>query len=165
MKNLLIFIENLNNSSGLLNIKLFKKIIDFANIYDKINIKNNKIKQDSQFKLFKNYFSKIIINFVSKSESLEIYTELYNIFSNDLKFNYLKYQSIRLFYLVSDNYFDIVDENILIKSWKYFIDLFEYFELKGNNTIHSSSEDNINEKEEYIIMSLCLRIILETSFK
>ena len=163
MKNLSIFIENLNNSSDLLNIKLFKKIIDFANIYDKINIKNNKIKHDSQFKLFKNYFSKIIINFVSKSESLEIYKELYNIFSNDLKFNYLKYQSIRLFYLVADNYFNIVDENVFIKSWKYFIDLFEYFELKANNSIHYSSENDINEKEEYIIMSICLRIIIETN--
>ena len=161
MKNLLNFIENQNNSSELLNINLFKKIIDFAIIYEKINIKNNKIKKDKQFKIFKNYFSKIIINFVKKSESLEIYTYLYNIFSNDLKFNYLKYQSIKLFYLVSENYFDTVDESTLIKSWKYFIDLFEYFEKKENNKSQINSENDINEKEEHIIMGICLRIIIE----
>ena len=163
MKNLYKFIENQNNSSGLLNIKLFKKIIDFANIYNIINIKNNKIKHNSQFKLFRNYFSKIIVNFVTKSESLQIYTELFNIFSNDLKFNYLKYQSIRLFYLVSENYFNNVDEATLIKSWKFFIDLFEYLEYNTNNAIHHSSENDINEKEEHIIMSICLRIILENT--
>ena len=162
MQNLFNFIENQNNSSGLLNIKLFKKIIDFAIIYEKINIKNNNIKHDSQFKSFRNYFSKIIINFVKKSESLEIYKELFNIFSNDLKFNYLKYQSIKLFYLVSENYFNTVDENTLIKSWKYFIDLFEYL-TKNDNSINNNpkSENEINEKEEHIIMSICLRIIVE----
>ena len=161
MKNFLNFIEKQNNSSELLNINLFKKIIDFAQIYDKINIKNDKIKKDKQFKLFKNYFSKIIINFVKKSESLEIYTNLFNIFSNDLKFNYLKYQSIKLFYLVSENYFDNVDESTLFKSWKYFVDLFEYFEKKENNKSHSNIENDINEKEEHIIMSICLRVIIE----
>ena len=162
MKNLFNFIENQNNSSGLLNIKLFKKIIDFAIIYEKINIKNNKIKHDSQFKSFRNFFSKIIINFVKKSESLEIYKELYNIFSNDLKFNYLKYQAIKLFYLVSENYFNTVDENTLVKSWKYFIDLFEYLEKNENNiNNYHNSENEINEKEEHIIMSICLRIIFE----
>ena len=158
MKNLDIFIGSQKNSSGLLSINLFKKIIDFAIIYDKINIKNSDIKHDLEFKSFRNYFSKIIINFVNKSESLDIYTELYNIFSNDLKFNYLKYQSIKLFYLVSENYFNTVDENTLIKSWKYFIDLYEYFEKNENN---HNSETSVNEKEEHIIMSICIRIFLE----
>ena len=131
MRNLDNFISNLKNSSGLLNMNLFKKIIDFAIIYDKINIKNNNIKHDPDFKLFRSYFSKIVVNFVKKSESLDIYMELYKIFSNDLKFNYLKYQSIRLFYIVSENFFNTVDENTLVKSWKYFIDLFEYFGRKS----------------------------------
>ena len=159
MQNLLNFIENQNNSSGLLNITLFRKIIDFAIIYDKINIENNKIKHDSEFKTFRNYFSKIIINFVKKSESLEIYKELYNIFSNDLKFNYLKYQSIKLFYLVSENYFNTVDENTLFNSWKYFIDLFDYLQNKDSN--NHKTDNEINEKEEKIIMGICIRIIFE----
>ena len=157
MNNLYNFIQNQNNTTGLLNIKLFNKITNFAIIYEKINIKNSKIKHDSQFKLFRNYFSKIIINYVQKSELLEIYKELYNIFSNDLNFNYLKYQFIKIFYLVSENYFNTIDEETLFKSWKYFIDLFDYLEKHENH----HTETDINEKEQYIIMSLCLRIILE----
>ena len=161
MRNLDNFISNLKNSSGLLNMNLFKKIIDFAIIYDKINIKNNNIKHDPDFKLFRSFFSKIVVNFVKKSESLDIYMELYKIFSNDLKFNYLKYQSIRLFYIVSENFFNTVDENTLVKSWKYFIDLFEYFERNENNSNINNSEIAINEKEGHILMSICIRIFLE----
>ena len=161
MQNLFYFIEN-QNHSNLLNLTLFKKLIDFAIIYDKINIENNEIKHNSEFKTFRNYFSAIIINFVKKSGSLEIYKELYNIFSNDLKFNYLKYQSIKLFYLVSENYFNTVDENTLFNSWKYFIDLFEYLQKNDNNIGSNHKSDNeINEKEMNIIMSICIRIIFE----
>ena len=161
MRNLDNFISNLKNSSGLLNMNLFKKIIDFAIIYDKINIKNNDIKHDPDFKLFRSFFSKIVVNFVKKSESLDIYIELYKIFSYDLKFNYLKYQSIRLFYIVSENFFNTVDENTLVKSWKYFIDLFEYFAKNENNSNIYNSETAINEKEGQILMSICIRIFLE----
>jgi len=162
MTNLYNFIENNDTQTGLINLKLFKKIIEFAMILEKINAKNDKIKHDSSFKLFRNQFSKIIVDFVKKSESLEIYTELFNIFSNDLKFNYLKYQSIKYFYLVSQYYFNTVDNVVLMKSWKYFIDLYEYFE-KNNNIAHHENDSGINQKEEYIIMSISLRIILETT--
>ena len=162
MTNLYNFIENNDTQTGLINLKLFKKIIDFAKILEKIDVKNNKIKHDSSFKLFRNQFSKIIVNFVKKSECLEIYTELFNIFSNDLKFNYLKYQSIKYFYLLSQYYFNTVDNVVLMKSWKYFIDLYEYFE-KNSNFAHHENDSDINQKEEYIIMSISLRIILETT--
>ena len=162
MTNLYNFIENSDTQTGLINLKLFKKIIDFAMILEKIDVKNNKIKHDSSFKLFRNQFSKIIVDFVKKSECLEIYTELFNIFSNDLKFNYLKYQSIKYFYLLSQYYFNTVDNVALMKSWKYFIDLYEYFE-KNNNIAHHENDSDINQKEEYIIMSISLRIILETT--
>ena len=164
MVNLYDFIEHNDNHTGLINKKLFKKIIDFAIIYEKINVNNSKIKHDAQFKIFRNQFSKIIVQFVNKSESLEIYTELYNIFSNDLKFNYLKYQSIKLFFLVSQYYFNTVDNVVLLKSWKYFIDLFEFFEKKEKDTNknnQSNIENDLNQKEEHIIMSICLRIILD----
>ena len=162
MTNLYNFIENSDTQTGLINLKLFKKIIDFAKILEKIDVKNNKIKHDTAFKLFRNQFSKIVVDFVKKSECLEIYTELFNIFSNDLKFNYLKYQSIKYFYLLSQYYFNTVDNVVLMKSWKYFIDLYEYFE-KNSNIAHRENDSDINQKEEYIIMSISLRIILETT--
>ena len=158
MINMSNFVENQNNTTGLLNMKLFNIITNFANIYEKINIKNNNIKHDSQFKLFKKYYSKIVTNYVKRSESLEIYNQLYNTFSKDLNFNYLKYQSIKLFYLVSENYFNTVDEAALFKSWKYFVDLFDFLEKYG---FRPNIEGGINEKEQFIIMSICLSIILE----
>ena len=158
MINMSNFVENQNNTTGLLNMKLFNIITNFANIYEKINIKNNNIKHDSQFKLFKKYYSKIVTNYVKRSESLEIYNQLYNTFSKDLNFNYLKYQSIKLFYLVSENFFNTVDEAALFKSWKYFVDLFDFLEKYG---FRPNIEGGINEKEQFIIMSICLSIILE----
>ena len=144
------------NSMGLLNMDFYKKIVNFSIVFEQItNPKNSEVKKNNEYKKFKKQFIECLNTFFDKSEVIVPYIYIYQIFSDDIRFNYYKYQFLKIFYLNSEKYFSNIEDNrLFISTWKYFIELYEYNQSKMNFS-------EISKKEAHIIMALCLRIIFE----
>ena len=144
------------NPTGLLNMDFFKKVSDFSIVFDQIiNPKNNEIKKNYEYKKFKNQFKDCLESFFKKTEVTSPFIYIFQIFSSDIRFNYHKYQFLKIFYLYSEYYFKNIDDNkVYISTWKYFVELFEYIQTK-------SKFMEISKKEAQIIMAISLRIIFE----
>ena len=144
------------NSIGILNMDFFTKIINFAVVFEQItNPKNNEIKKNIEYKKFKKQFIECLNSFFEKYDMPAQFIYIFQIFSDDIKFNYYKYQFLKIFYLNSEIYFsNIEDKKSYILTWKYFIKLYESIQSKKNFI-------EISKKEAQIIMAICLRIIFE----
>ena len=144
------------NSIGILNMDFFTKIINFSVVFEQItNPKNNEIKKNIEFKKFKNKFVECLNSFFGKSETPVPFIYIFEIFANNNKFNYYKYQFLKIFYLNSEIYFsNIEDTKRYILTWKYFTKLYESIQSK-------KTFKEISKKEAQIIMAICLRIIFE----
>ena len=144
------------NSTGLLNMEFFKKVVSFSKVFEQIiNPKNSEIKKNAEYKKFKMQFRECLDTFFIKTEVSLPFIYIFNIFSCDIRFNYLKYQFLKIFYLYSPYFFQNIEDNKLyLSTWKYFVELYEYIQSKEKFI-------EISKKEGQIIMAICLRIIIE----
>ena len=146
----------LNNSTDLLNMDIFAKVVNFSIVFKQItDPKNNEIKKNIEYKKFKRQFKECLDSFFEKSEISMPYKYIFQKFCDDIRFNYYNYQFLKIFYIYSENYFeDISNNKQYIKTWKYFVELYEYYQTKKNFS-------EITKREAQKIMALCLRIIFE----
>ena len=151
-----VFNDNFSsNSTGLLNMEIFKKVVNFAIVFEQItNPKIPDIKTNREYKAFKKQFKECLDSFFELFEDTEPYIYIFEIFSSNIKLNYYKYQFLKIFYLNSEYFFQNVSQNLYLSTWKYFVELYEYYLSKKKFT-------EITKKEAQIIMALCLRIIFE----
>jgi len=151
-----VFNDNFSsNSTGLLNMEIFKKVVNFAIVFEQItNPKIPDIKTNKEYKAFKKQFKECLDSFFELFEDTEPYIYILEIFSSNIKLNYYKYQFLKIFYLNSEYFFQNVSQNLYLSTWKYFVELYEYYLSKKKFT-------EITKKEAQIIMALCLRIIFE----
>ena len=139
---------------GLINMEILQKILTFTDIF-KIVTKQKNIRKSRQFKSFKIEMIKVIITFLKKSQFITPYVHIYQIISDNILYDFRKYQLLKIFYLESKFYFDnIPNDKVYISTWKYFISLFKY--LQSCNSLNE-----ITQKQANIIMALCLRMIIE----
>ena len=139
---------------GLMNMEIFSKILLFTGIYKTVT-KRQDIRKNRQFKGFKSEMNKILITFFRKCGFIKPYERLMELLSDSMNYNFKKYQLLKIFYLESKYYFDnIQSEKSHVLTWKYFINLFRFLQA------HDLLED-ITQKQSFIIMALCLRIIIE----
>ena len=156
------FLDALNSSLnmncyGLISMDIFRKIMNFAVIYDENFIQKNKdILHSDTFKSLKHELNDTLINYLSKSVKIQPYNEIFQIFSKKYDFNYKNYQFFKIFYLSSENFFNKENNKSILPVLKYFIDLFEYLDNNDFSNLIPSLK-----KEKYIIMSICLRFCLE----
>ena len=154
-----IFFLNLNNCmnlrpEGLMNMEIFFKLLLFTSIYKNVT-KRKDIRKTNQFKGFKNEMNKILVTYFRKCGFIKPYEKLIEILSDNMNYNFKKYQLVKIFYLESKYYFDnIASEKSHVLTWKFFINLFQYLQA------HENFED-ITQKQSYILMALSLRIIIE----
>ena len=148
----------IKNSTGLLNMDFFIKVVNFSIVFEKINTsKVIEIKKNKEYKKFKKQFKECLDTFFSKSEIQNPYMYITQIFANDFNFNYKKYQFLKIFYLNSEKFFQkLVDNKTYILVWGYFVKLYETLQMK-------TKYNEITQKEYQIIMAICIRIILEYS--
>ena len=144
------------NSSGLLNMDYFKKVVDFSIVFEQItNPRNSEIKKNIEYKKFKKQYKECLETFFKETEISLPFIYIFQIFSVDIRFNYQKYQFVKIFYLYSEKYFEKIENNKLyITTWKYFVELYENLQNKEKFI-------EISKKEVQIIMAICLRIIFE----
>ena len=153
------FFLNLNNCmnlrpEGLMNMEIFFKLLLFTSIYKNVT-KRKDIRKTNQFKGFKNEMNKILVTYFRKCGFIKPYEKLIEILSDNMNYNFKKYQLLKIFYLESKYYFDnIASEKSHVLTWKFFINLFQYLQA------HETFED-ITQKQSYILMALSLRIIIE----
>ena len=154
-----IFFINLNQCmnlrpEGLMNMEILFKFLSFTGIYKSVT-KRKDIRKNRQFKNFKKEMNKILITYFRKCGFIKPYEKLIEILSDNMNYNFKKYQLLKIFYLESKYYFDnIASEKSHVLTWKFFINLFKYLQA------HDSFED-ITQKQSYILMALALRIIIE----
>ena len=154
-----IFFINLNycmnlRPEGLMNMKIFFKILLFTGIYKTVT-KRKDIRKTGQFKGFKSEMNKILITFFRKCGFIKPYERLMELLSDSMNYNFKKYQLLKIFYLESKYYFDnIKSEKSHLLTWQFFINLFKFLQA------HDTLED-ITKKQSNIIMALALRIIIE----
>ena len=155
-----LFFVTLNNSiiknyTGLTNLEIFQKILEFSKIYLKIkNIQT--VKNNKEFKKLKKEYNNLLVNYLNCFGKIQPYAVIFKSFPNDFIFTFRSYQLFKDFYLVSEYYFTNISDKIFLLSWKYFIDLYEYLVNKNND-----NNKELSKKEEQIIMALCLRFIFE----
>ena len=144
------------NSTGILNMEFFKKVVDFSIVFEQIiNPKNSEIRKNAEYKKFKKQFKVCLDTFFQKTEVILPFLYIFQIFSYEIKFNYHKYQFLKIFYLYSQSYFQNIEDNKLyLSTWKYFVELYDYIKTKEKFV-------EISKKEAQIIMAICLRIIIE----
>ena len=139
---------------GLLNMETLRKIMSFMTIFESVT-KDKKIRKLKQFKSFRNEMVKILITFLRKSDFIAPYLYLYQNISDNKRYNYRKYQLVKIFYLESKYYFDnIRTAKGYILTWKYFILFFNYLQS-------SDSFPEITQNQANVLMAICLRIIIE----
>ena len=151
------FFDSLNasinvNCFGLTSMDIFRKIIQFTSLYNQ----EKKILHDENFKSLKHELNDTLISYLTKSEKIQPYNELFQLFSSKYDFDYKNYQYFKIFYLSSENFFSKENNKSILPVIKYFIDLFEY--LSNNDYFNI---DNSIKKEKHIIMAICLRFCLE----
>ena len=154
-----IFFVNLNHCmflrpEGLMNMEIFFKLLLFTSVYKNVT-KRKDIRRSNQFKGFKQEMNKILVTYFRKCGFIKPYEKLIEILSDNMNYNFKKYQLLKIFYLESKYYFDnIASEKSHVLTWKFFINLFQYLQA------HETFED-ITQKQSYILMALSLRIIFE----
>ena len=137
------------NSTDLLSMVIFQKIFTFSVILEE------KYKTKLEYKELKKNFNELIEKFCLLYEKIDPYTYIYQQLSINLKFNYNRYQFIKLFYILSDYYYkNINNVTEYTNTWKYFIELYEFYQ---SNNLY----DDLNQKKAQIIMALCLRFTFE----
>ena len=151
------FFDSLNtsikiNSYGLTSMDIFRKIIQFTSLYNQ----NKEILHNKNFKSLKHGLNDTLISYLKKSEKIQPYNELFQLFSSKYDFDYKNYQYFKIFYLSSENFFSREYNKGILPVIKYFIDLYEY--LSNSDFINM---ENSLKKEKHIIMSICLRFFLE----
>ena len=151
------FFDSLNtsikiNSYGLISMDIFRKIIQFTSLYNQ----EKKILHNENFKSLKHELNDTLISFLLKSDKIQPYNELFQLFSSKYDFDYKNYQYFKIFYLSSENFFNKEHNKSILSVLKYFIDLYEYL----SNYDYLNIEKSL-EKEKHIIMSICLRFCLE----
>ena len=151
-----VFNDNFSsNCTGLLNMEMFKKVVNFAIVFEQItNPKITDVKNNTEYKIFKKQFKECLDSFSELFEDTEPFIYIFEIFSSNIKLNYYKYQFLKIFYLNSEYFFQNVNKNLYLSTWKYFVELYEYYLSKKKFT-------EITKREAQIIMALCLRIIFE----
>ena len=151
-----VFNDNFSsNCTGLLNMEMFKKVVNFAIVFEQItNPKITDVKNNTEYKIFKKQFKECLDSFFELFEDTEPFIYIFEIFSSNIKLNYYKYQFLKIFYLNSEYFFQNVNKNLYLSTWKYFVELYEYYLSKKKFT-------EITKREAQIIMALCLRIIFE----
>ena len=151
------FFDSLNtsiniNCYGLTSMDIFRKIILFTSLYNQ----EKKILHEESFKSMKHELNDTLISYLTKSDKIQPYNELFKLFSTKYDFDYKNYQYFKIFYLSSENFFSKENNKSILPVLKYFIDLYEY--LSNTNFFNM---DNSTKKEKYIIMAICLRFCLE----
>ena len=127
------FFLNLNNCmnlrpEGLMNMEIFFKLLLFTSIYKNVT-KRKDIRKTNQFKGFKNEMNKILVTYFRKCGFIKPYEKLIEILSDNMNYNFKKYQLLKIFYLESKYYFDnIASEKSHVLTWKFFINLFQYLQ-------------------------------------
>ena len=110
------------NCFGLTSMDIFRKIIQFTSLYNQ----EKKILHDENFKSLKHELNDTLISYLTKSEKIQPYNELFQLFSSKYDFDYKNYQYFKIFYLSSENFFSKENNKSILPVIKYFIDLFEY---------------------------------------
>ena len=151
-----IFNDNFqSNSEGLLNMEMFKKVVNFAVVFEQItNPKISDVKNNQEYKKFKRQFKDCLESFFENFDDTQPFIYIFEIFTSSIKLDYYKYQFFKIFYLNSEYFFQNVNKNLYLSSWKYFVELYEYY-LSKKQFI------KITKREAQKIMALCLRIIFE----
>ena len=151
-----VFNDNFSsNYTGLLNMKVFKKVVNFAKVFEQItNPKMSDVKNNKEYKIFKKQFKDCLDSFFEIFEDSKPYIYIFEIFSSNIKLNYYKYQFLKIFYLNSEYFFQNVNKKIYLSTWKYFVELYEYY-------LSKKKFNEITKREAQIIMAICLRIIFE----
>ena len=151
----------IKNSNGLTSLEIFKKLLNFTSIFQRnILPKKDEIMHSKEFKSIKYELSSVIINYLLKCDKIQPFNEILQSFSKEYEFNYKNYQFFKIFYLSSESFFGNTNNKNIIKTIKYFINLYEHLDKE-----ESFSANVTLQKERYIIMALCLRIFLEYSIK
>ena len=132
-------------------------ILLFARYYDQVSIEGNSevMRGKHDFKQFKRSYNNLIVEYVEKSRNIQVYEEIYKIFSNDFIITYRRVQFIKLFYILSEFYYNNVNVTKRHHTTKYFIQLYECF-INDNN-----SSGLITEREKQIIEAIAIRIMFE----
>ena len=153
------FFSALNNCinkrpEGILNMETLRKILSFMSIFEAVT-KDKNTRSLRQFKSFRNEMIKLIITFLRKSEFMTPYLYIYQLISDNKRYNYRKYQLVKIFYLESRYYFEnIRTSKAYVLTWKYFILLFDYLQS-------CESFLEITQNQANVLMAICLRIIIE----
>ena len=132
-------------------------ILLFARYYDQVSIEGNSevMRGKHDFKQFKRSYNNLIVEYVEKIKNIQVYEEIYKIFSNDFIITYRRVQFIKLFYILSEFYYNNVSATKRHHTTKYFIQLYECF-INENN-----SSGLITEREKQIIEAIAIRIMFE----
>ena len=146
------------NPTGLMSFDILKKLLKFSGVMNQITAPGeNKIKNNRQFKKFKLEYTNVLNIFFKISKKIKFtipYTHLYKLISEEKEYTYKKFQYLKLFYLVSEYYFDNIQKKTYVNTWKYFVDLYNFLQISDNI-------GDISEKESEIIMAICIRIMVE----
>ena len=151
------FFDSLNtslnlNPQGLTSMDIFRKILQFTFIYNQ----ERNILHNENYKYFKHGLNQTLISYLTKSEKIQAYNELFRLFSTKYDFDYKNYQFFKIFYLSSENFFSKENNKSILPVIKYFIDLYEYLSNSDFKNLNNSIK-----KEKYIIMAICIRFCLE----
>ena len=146
------------NPEGLINEDYFQKILNFSQFFNTFDAENIHLKHQQNFKSLKNSYLKLLFTFLKKTEKISIHILLFKMLEqNNNVLNYQFYQLFKLFYLISDFFFNKIDEEFKINAIQFIINLYE----KYKNVTNLNENCYINIKELNIIKAICLIIIFE----
>jgi hypothetical protein len=151
----------MKNSYGLTSIDIFKNLMNFTVIYKQNNLPGkNEIIHNKEFKSIKHELNNALINYLSNCDIIQPFNEIFQLFSKKYEFDYKNYQIFKIFYLCSEFFLGNENNKNVIANLKYFIELYNHLE-----DIDQSTLNEVQIKQMYIIMALCLRIFLEYNIK